>query len=122
MDFSQEQIMEILDRIEIRLGIMRKKKYDFYNESGVSSALYSNWKTGKAKPTTKTLNKIANYLGVSLEWLISGSGEKQTSNLPQREQMRQEMRVLFDAAEDAPTSAILEAAALLMRYKEQNNE
>lgn len=120
MNFSQEQIMEILDRIEIRLGIMRKKKYDFYNESGVSSALYSNWKTGKAKPTTKTLNKIANYLGVSLEWLISGSGEEQTSNLPQREQMRQEMRILFDAAEDAPASAILEAAALLMRYKENS--
>jgi len=120
MDFSQEQITEILDRIEIRLGIMRKKKYDFYKESGVSSALYSNWKTGKAKPTAKTLSKIADYLGVSLEWLISGSGEERVNNLPQREQMRQEMRILFDAAEDAPTSAILEAAALLMRYKEQN--
>jgi hypothetical protein len=42
------------------------------------------------------------------------------SNLPVRQEMRDEMRILFSAAEDAPASALLEAAALLMRYKEKS--
>lgn len=39
-----------------------------------------------------------------------------------RERLRSspELKILFDATEDAPASALLEAAALIMRYKEQS--
>lgn len=120
MEFSHDQVKQILERIEDRLASMRKRKYEFYSECGISSAAYSLWNTGKNTPSPATLRKIADYLGVTYDWLVFGKEEAQESNYPQREQMRQEMRILFDAAEDAPTSAILEAAALLMRYKEQN--
>ena len=124
MELTQEQIKAILDRVELRLSLMRKKKYEFYDESGISSASFSQWKTGKHPPSQAALRKMADYLGVSLEWLIDGKEdgkpEEPESNYPVREQMRDEMRILFDAAEDAPVSAILEAAALIMRYKEKN--
>lgn len=120
MEFSHEQVKQILERIEERLAIMRKRKYEFYSECGLSSAAYSLWNTGKNTPSPAMLRKIADYLGVNYDWLVFGKEDSQESNLPQREQMRQEMRILFDAAEDAPASAILEAAALLMRYKENS--
>lgn len=124
LKITKENIPSILARIEEAIYERRLSKKKFYEESGVSSSLYSQWNTGGKKPTLKSLSKIADYLGVSLEWLIDGKEdekpEEPESNYPLREQMRDEMRILFDAAEDAPASAILEAAALIMRYKEQN--
>jgi len=100
---------------------------------GLSKTAVNGWKNGRL-PNDSSLYLLANYFFVPIEtfWACDDIAEKrgvdaqetssqpQESNYPQREQMRQEMRILFDAAEDAPTSAILEAAALLMRYKEQN--
>ena len=120
LKITKENIPSILARIEEAIYERRLSKKQFYEESGVSSSLYSQWNTGGKKPTLKSLSKIADYLGVSLEWLVDGKPEEPESNYPVREQMRDEMRILFDAAEDAPVSAILEAAALIMRYKEQN--
>lgn len=120
MEFSHDQVKQIIERIEDRLVSMRKKKKEFYSECGLSSAAYSQWNTGKNTPSRATLMRVADYLGVSYDWLVFGKEEEAESNYPLREHMRSEMRILFDAAEDAPASAILEAAALIMRYKEQN--
>ena len=98
---------------------------------GVSRTAVNGWKNGRL-PTDSTLQALSDYfkIPVSEFWKCDDIAEKRgletheekpISNYPQREQMRQEMRILFDAAEGAPTSAILEAAALLMRYKEQSN-
>lgn len=127
--FTDEQVRQILGRIERELGIKKIKKYEFYDGSGVSSALYSNWNTGKAKPTMATLGKVAEYLGVPVDYLVNGQKENAApkedgESIRIREILRErpEMRILFDAGEDAPTSAILEAAALIMRYKEDKQE
>ena len=102
---------------------------------GLSRSAPVGWKKG-AMPRDTAINMLADYFGCSVSDLTSRTkltlggkadfkstddiNDSVLSNLPQREQMRQEMRILFDAAEDAPTSAILEAAALLMRYKENS--
>lgn len=129
MSFTDEQVKQILNRIEMELSIKGIKKYEFYEGSKVSSALYSNWNTGKAKPTMATLGKVADYLGVTVDYLINGQKEnvapqEDGESIRIREVLRErpEMRILFDAGEDAPTSAILEAAALIMRYKEGKQE
>lgn len=112
-------------------------------DCGMSKASVNSWKNKKSLPTDATITTLSNYFNISrlafyecpdiaMSRGITYESEPPTeeqekvlmgktdSNLPQREQMRSEMRILFDAAEDAPTSAILEAAALLMRYKEQS--
>lgn len=35
----------------------------------------SNWKAGRSTPTTKTLQKIADYFGVTVDYLISGKND-----------------------------------------------
>ena len=66
----------------------------------------------------ETIDALAKALDVKPSWLMCMDDDE--NNLPLRGQMRDDLRILFDAAEDAPPSAILAAAALIMRYKEKN--
>ena len=46
--------------------------YKVAKEAGVTQTALSNWKTGKSTPTTKTLQKIADFFGVSIDYLMTG--------------------------------------------------
>lgn len=127
MNFTGEQVREILRRIETELAKRKIAKYEFYAGAGISSALYSTWNTGKSKPSMNALAKVADYIGVPLDYLLYGQKEtappEEDGDVMKIREMlkdRPDARLLFSAAEDAPTSAILEAAALIMRYKEES--
>lgn len=51
--------------------------YKVAKEAGVTQTALSNWKTGKSQPTLKTLQKIANYFGVSVDYLMTGKDSSQ---------------------------------------------
>lgn len=46
--------------------------YRVSKETGVTQTALSNWKTGRSTPTTKTLQKIADYFGVTIDYLMTG--------------------------------------------------
>ena len=62
--------LAIIKRIEVRLSEIGMSKADFYSKSGVSSASFSQWKTGLYKPSEKKLMQAAECLGVSYEYLL----------------------------------------------------
>lgn len=65
-------VVELLDRIEKSIEDMGISKEQFYEESGISSASMSQWRTGVHRPTTKKLKQAADYLGVSLKYILTG--------------------------------------------------
>ena len=84
---------------------------------GVKFGVISKYETGRVKNLKReTIAALAEILDVKPSWLMCMDDD----NMEIRSQMRDELRLLYDVAEDAPPSAILEAAALIMRYKEQN--
>lgn len=46
--------------------------YKVAKEAGVTQTALSNWKSGRSTPTTKTLQKIADYFDVSIDYLMTG--------------------------------------------------
>lgn len=58
--------------------------YRVCKETGLTTATISNWKAGRYKPKADKLQKIANFFGVSLEYLTTGKEEtveeQRTSN------------------------------------------
>lgn len=55
--------------------ILKQKKLSSYKvakEAGVTQTSLSNWKNGKSVPSTTTLQKIADYLGVTVDYLMNG--------------------------------------------------
>lgn len=105
------------------------KKDNFHKESKISSATLSQWRNSVYGASSESIARVEAYTGMGIESFIKEYGQKETAlteedgdSMRIREILRDrpEARLLFNAAEDAPTSAILEAAALIMRYKEES--
>lgn len=54
--------------------------YKVAKEAGVTQTALSNWKSGRSTPTTKTLQKIADYFGVTIDYLMTGQEAYTKSN------------------------------------------
>lgn len=62
----------IVKRIEVLLAVKEATKADFYKETGVSSATYAQWNANQYKPSRKKLQAIADYFGVTVDYLLTG--------------------------------------------------
>jgi len=68
----------VLVNIDKRLKELNISKMTFYKESGVTSGAVSQWKTGKSRPSTESLERIASYLKITYEELVLEQKEKPT--------------------------------------------
>ena len=64
--------VEIINELLKQRGISAAK---MMNELGFSSGLYSQWKSGKQRPSWEKLIKIADYFGVSMDYLLGKKTE-----------------------------------------------
>lgn len=71
MDFSAESI---INRIKSLCDIKSLEKID------ITPQIVSNWKSRNSIPRADDLFRIAKYLNVSMEWLLTG--ENPTTDLP----------------------------------------
>lgn len=68
-----------IDRINACLSSIGKSGAEMSRDLGLSNSIYSQWNTGKTRPSNKTLLKVANYLGVTVDYLLTGdNGESAT--------------------------------------------
>ncbi len=72
--------LAIIKRIEIRLSEIGMSKADFYAKSGISSASFSQWKSGMYKASEKKLKSAAEVIGMDYHELITGEKEKPLAN------------------------------------------
>ena len=49
--------------------------YKVAKEAGVTQTALSNWKSGRSTPSSKTLQKVADYFGVTVDYLMTGRVE-----------------------------------------------
>ena len=63
---------EVFEQLIQKHGVT---SYKVAKEAGVTQTALSNWKAGRSTPTTKTLQKIADYFGVTVDYLISGKND-----------------------------------------------
>lgn len=101
-------------------------KKDFHRESGISSATLTQWRNEDYLVSAKSIKKIESFANMSLEAFVAKYSEPSEAEedevMALREELRRrpETKILFHASKNAPTSAILEAAALIERYKEES--
>ena len=51
--------------------------YRVCKETGLTTSTISNWKAGRYTPKTDKLQKIADFFGVSIEFLMTGEEKEQ---------------------------------------------
>ena len=70
---------EIFEQLLQKYGVT---SYKVAKEAGVTQTALSNWKSGRSTPTVKTLQKIADYFGVTVDYLMTGK-----EDMPQASQL-----------------------------------
>ena len=102
--------------------------YRVAKEAGVTQTSLSNWKSGRNTPSTSTLQKIADYFGVTIDYLMTGEekegGEQyylndETAEMAQKLFENKDLRVLFDAAADATPEDLKTTYDMLMALKKK---
>lgn len=94
---------------------------------GLSNSIYSQWNTGKTKPSKRTLPLIAQYLGTTTEYLLGVDQEKKLLINEDEElteyldelRSRPEKRLLFSVTKNA-TKAQIEAIVKMIEEMQGN--
>lgn len=92
-------------------------KGDFYNECGISSATFSQWRTGLYNPTPEKIRQIEEYLGVSLS---DYEEDDESDELREMLRDRQDLRILLHSAKDVPASSVYALISQLEKMKEDS--
>ena len=102
------------------------KNADVARATGISNMTLSDWKRGKSVPKSDKMRKIAEYLNVSVDYLMTGKekegGEKyyindETASIAQEIFDNKELRLLFDAAKDAQPDDLQTVHQMLLALK-----
>ena len=114
---------------EIFLKLLKAKGCSAYQVSkatGIAQSTLSDWKNGKSIPKADKIQKIADFFGVSAEYLMTGNegeeGKKyylndETAEMAQKLFESRELRVLFDAAQDATPEDLKTTYDMIMALK-----
>ena len=78
--------------------------YRVCKETGITTATISNWKAGRYTPKADKMQKIADYFGVSLEYLMTG--EVLTVSIQSQESTKSELT----ARDERDIANVLESA------------
>lgn len=109
------------------------KDADVVKATGITKSTFSDWKNGRSKPKNDKLQKIADYFGVSLNYLMTGEEEEgenkyylndETAQIAQEIFENKELRILFDASRKASPEDLkaLQTMALALKRKERGND
>ena len=111
--------------------------YRVCKSTGITTATISNWKAGRYTPKQEKMQKIADYFGVSLEYLMTGNESSQeSSNLTKRdtkeitemlnnmEDLLKQDGLMFDGDPASPEAidSILSAMKIGMEMAKQKNK
>lgn len=101
--------------------------YKISKETGISRATLSEWKKGTYTPKRDKMQLIADFFGVSLEYLTTGKEpayyqDSKTAKMAQDILENRELRALFDIAEDATPEDLKTVTDLLRRLKGTNRD
>ena len=120
---------EVFEQLLQKFGVTTA---DVCKATGIGQSTMSNWKSRRNLISGKNAQLIADYFGVSVDYLMTGKekegGEsyylnEETSKMAQAIFENKELRVLFDAARDASPDDLqtVHSMLLALKRKEQGN-
>lgn len=114
---------EVFEQLLQKFGVTTA---DVCKSTGIGQSTMSNWKSRRNLISGKNAQLIADYFGVSVDYLMTGKekegGEKyylneETSQIAQEIFDNKELRLLFDAAKDAPPEDLQTVHQMLIALK-----
>lgn len=103
------------------------KDADVARATGITKSTFSDWKSGRSVPKNEKLQKIADFLGVSLGAIVNGEAvshyyvNKETAEIAQQIFERKELRGLFDTAKDSKPEDLKVVNDMLLALKRKEH-
>jgi len=109
------------------LELLRKKgvkSSDVTKATKIPASTFTDWKYGRSNPGAGKLQKIADYFGVSIDYLMTGKEKEdgyyanpETAKIAQEIFENKELRLLFDASRNAKPEDLKLAHDMLLALK-----
>ena len=120
---------EVFEQLLQKFGVTTA---DVCKATGIGQSTMSNWKSRRNLISGKNAQLIADYFGVSVDYLMTGKekegGERyylneETTKMAQTIFENKELRMLFDAAQDASPDDLqaVHSMLLALKRKERGN-
>lgn len=83
--------------------------YKVAKDTGISQTTFSNWKSGRSVPKNEIMSKLADYFGVSIDYLMTGKEKEggedyfvndETKKIAKAIFENEDLRNLFDVSKD----------------------
>ena len=84
---------------EIFAELLKKKgvtPYQVHKATGVAQSSLSDWKNGKSKPKYEKMQKIADYFGVSVDYLLGNEPKEKAPTVEVDDGRSAKRKMLFD--------------------------
>lgn len=98
--------MYTLNRIKQLLKEQNKKQKDLTDYLGLSKNTFTNWNLGLSSSYKQRIDKIAEFLGVSTDYLLGKTDTKKVAPPVQTDEERQLVKEILDVARDLPDDAL----------------
>ena len=124
---------EIFDRLLKEKGL---RASDVSKATGIHGSTFSDWKSGRSKPKQEKLQKIADYFGVSVDYLMTGKNSSNIKVIDENNNVvvlddealelidslrsNPEMRMLFSVSKKATKEDIIKAVKIIEALKDEN--
>lgn len=94
---------------------------------GVSQPTISAWETGSKVPSSKSASKLADYFGVSIDYLLGREEvavevDEDIWELRERLRRQPELRMLFSATKKATKEDLLKTVRIIEALKEDGRD
>ena len=118
--------MNTIDRILKLMEIKQMKQADLARISGARSSSVSDWFKGKSTSYLKYLDKIADYFGVTVDYLMNGEGEGEqpyfldddARKIAEELSKNPDLHILFDAARTVSAEDLKFVVDMVNRLKQ----
>lgn len=121
---------EIFEQLMKRAGVSIS---EVGRKTGISPSTLTDWRAGRYKPKADKMQRIADYFGVSVDYLTTGQDTPKESSSGKTYYFSDEtaaaaqemfddpdLHALMDAARGCPADVIRSTAELLKKFKETN--
>lgn len=126
---------EIFEQLLQKYGV---SAYKVAKETGVTQSTLSDWKRGRSTPKSENMKKLADYFGVSIDYLMTGKEETSDKKpqlkpkderdikniLANTEQLLKQDGLMFDGDPASPEAieSILSAMQIGMEMAKKKNK
>lgn len=129
-----QKMYEIFEQLLQKYGV---SAYKVSKATGVTQSTLSDWKRGRSTPKSENMKKLADYFGVSIDYLMTGKEESQKEPqlkpkdekdikniLANTEQLLKQDGLMFDGNPASPEAieSILSAMQIGMEMAKNKNK